>query len=441
MSDLIPFSSMTSNAISNAIVPRVDGLSIRPAHQDDFAWIDALQKSESNKIAFLPEKAIRNRIKQGNLLVAEQAPGRQAPGRNVAEGLDHVPVGYCMAVDRYMHQDHVGQFIQLNIAPGSRRSLVGAALVQATFEKSAYGVKLFGLWCRQDLKANDFWASLGFVPIAFRTAGQSTLDQLKRQAKKAGRDGTEGDLFGGVHIYWQRPIRGADYAKLREGNFRGWWIPFETRGGLMGKSRVVLPIPPEVDWRDLRPIDFTKLPGAEARAAATKQIAAEVAEQTADAAAAVKAKQQEARAAKKAARDAAAAGKVVKGMAAPKAVGGVGFGLPPDVQAQRDAERKAEAAAAEKQRLKAARAAVKKAAKAARKTSDPELLRYVREMRDRWLEAVAEEPGLLGPPAGAAWRHDVSRSLEAGSAGEGLRLGEGAGPMGRTEDGVRRLAA
>ena len=44
-----------------------------------------------------------------------------------------------------MKQGHLGQFIQLNVAPGSRRGLVGAAVVRATFEKSAWGVKLYGL--------------------------------------------------------------------------------------------------------------------------------------------------------------------------------------------------------------------------------------------------------------------------------------------------------
>ncbi|MEM1445095.1 MAG: hypothetical protein AAGF84_03510 [Planctomycetota bacterium] len=412
MSELIPFASPEVRGVE----PRVP-MSVRPARQDDFAWIDAMQKAESSRLGFLPEAAIRKRIEQGNLLIAEQADS-ELPG-----------VGYCIAVDRYMSQDHVGQFIQLNVAPGSRRSLVGAALVQATFAKAAYGVKLFGLWCRQDLKANEFWQSLGFVALAFRTAGHSKLQEIERKT---------GDTSGGVHIYWQRPIRAEDFARLREGNFRGWWFPFETRGGLMGESRVVLPIPPEVSWREVRPV---VLPGAERRAAEARQIEEEISAQTADAEATLKDKRRAAREAKqRAAALNGSSAREVKGVATKRAVGGVGFGLPPEVRAQREAEAQAAVVAAEKQRLKEQRAALKKAAKDARKQSDPELLGYVREMRDRWLEAVEAQPGLLALASGSAsgggvcgGGHDVSRQLKDASPS----------PPGGVKrvDNVKRLAA
>lgn len=80
--------------------------SIRVASQTDFDWIDARQKAESDKLGFLPAVAIQKRIDQGNVLVAEVPPA----------GL----LGYCIAVDRYMKQDHVGQFVQLK----DRKSVV-----------------------------------------------------------------------------------------------------------------------------------------------------------------------------------------------------------------------------------------------------------------------------------------------------------------------------
>jgi ribosomal protein S18 acetylase RimI-like enzyme len=75
---------------------------------------------------------------------------------------------------------------QLCVAPGEQRKLVGAALMRAVFERSAYGCKLYCCWCAQDIEANRFWESLGFVPIAFR-AGSRAKDR--------------------VHIFWQRRIR------------------------------------------------------------------------------------------------------------------------------------------------------------------------------------------------------------------------------------------
>ena len=442
------------------------GVTIRAATAEDFGWIDALQKAESDKLGFLPRMAILNRIEQGNVLVAEAAPGsRTGDGRWAAgdggmgdgsrqsKDLAGVagsqatpiaagpsdgdaaptaasPVGYCIAVDRYMQQDHVGQFIQLNVAPGSRRGFVGAALVKATFEKAAYGVKLYGLWCRQDLAANAFWQSLGFVPLAFRTAGFSKLEEIKRKT---------GDEAGGVHIYWQRNVRAEDDGLRSRGEFRGWWFPFETRGGLMGESRVVLPIPPGIDWRDVRP---AVLPGADRRAEAARRIEAEVSEQTAETREALKRKRKEAREAGRRAAAVAAGPKEVKGVVAPKAVGGVGFGLAPEVKAQREAEAKAAAAAQEKERLKQEKREAKRAAKEARKCSDPQLLAHVREMRDRWLEWVEREPLRLEgptPPEGSAGtaKYGVGRFLNAGNA----KIAGNAGQRGLGDGEVRRLEA
>jgi hypothetical protein len=56
---------------------------------------------------------------------------------------------------------------QMNVLPGAQRKLVAATLFKAVFERVPYGCKLF-CWCRQDLDANYFWESIGFIPLAFR---------------------------------------------------------------------------------------------------------------------------------------------------------------------------------------------------------------------------------------------------------------------------------
>jgi GNAT superfamily N-acetyltransferase len=80
----------------------------------------------------------------------------------------HAPLGYCASRDRYLKRDELGVIYQLCVAPGVQRKLVGASLIKAVFERSAYGCRLYCCWCAQDLAANYFWESLGFVPIAFR---------------------------------------------------------------------------------------------------------------------------------------------------------------------------------------------------------------------------------------------------------------------------------
>ncbi|MEM9883392.1 MAG: hypothetical protein AAF800_10780 [Planctomycetota bacterium] len=395
--------------------PRID-FSIRTATPYDFGWIDAMQKAETDKLGFLMKAAIEKRIEQGNVLIA--APGitpGSAPGDTPGRTEDEVGtpgLGYCIAVDRYMKQDHVGQFVQLNVTPGSRRGLVGAALVKATFERAAYGVKLYGLWCRQDLAANHFWRSLGFVPLAFRAAGVSNRENKKKRA----------DPRKQVHIYWQRRVRDGD-------SETPYWFPYETSGGMMAESRLVLPIPPGTSWEDAKPV---VLPGAERRAAEDRLLEVERGEKAEADKTALAAKRKEARAAAKEAQRLAEGPATVHGLEIGSGAAGVptGFALPPEVLAAQEAERKAAEAAAEKQRIKDERREAKRSAKRARRKTDPELLAYSRELRDRWQEAVAAEPGLLLTACGdgGAARYDVGRLIAPTSTSAPGILGTAATP-------------
>jgi hypothetical protein len=135
---------------------------------------------------------------------------------------------------------------QLCVVPGEQRKLVGATLVAEAFRRSTYGCRLYCLWCAQDLEANYFWESLGFVPIAFRAGGNGK--------KKGGR----------VHIFWQKRICERD-AETK------WWYPFQTSGGAIRQDRIVLPIPPGVHWKDVKAIE---LEGANVARASRPRLAA-----------------------------------------------------------------------------------------------------------------------------------------------------------------------
>jgi hypothetical protein len=119
----------------------------------------------------------------------------------------------------------------MNVSPGAQRKLVGAMLLKAVFERAAYGCRLFCCWCAQDLDANYFWESLGFVPLAFRTGASG--HGRRPQAR--------------THIFWQRRIREGDTTTP-------YWFPAKTDGGMMREDRLVLPIPPGVHWKDPMPI-------------------------------------------------------------------------------------------------------------------------------------------------------------------------------------------
>src|SRR5688572_20848371 len=170
--------------------PRVP-VQVRAAIAGDQPFIDRLQKMHTHMVGWMPAKQIEGKIAQGQVVIAEAA----SPARS--------PVGYCISHDQYAGRDDVGIVFQLNVLPLRQRHLIGATLIRAVFERAAYGCKLFCCWCAQDIQANYFWESIGFVPLAFRTGSAS-----KQR----------------IHIFWQRRVRGDDETTP-------YWFPSLTKAG------------------------------------------------------------------------------------------------------------------------------------------------------------------------------------------------------------------
>jgi hypothetical protein len=97
---------------------------------------------------------------------------------------------------------------------------------------------LYCCWCAQDIEANHFWESLGFVPLAFRAGSRG---------KKR------------IHIFWQKRIRAGDTGP----GATPYWFPSQTGSGALREDRLVLPIPPGTHWKDAKPM---VLPGLDAQA-------------------------------------------------------------------------------------------------------------------------------------------------------------------------------
>lgn len=228
MSDLTLYrDSIGSNLALPLPEPR-EAVTIRQAEMKDVPFIDDLQKQHSKMVGWFPTKQIEGNIEGGHVLIAVDA-----------EKLTRV--GYCISRDKYMKREDCGIVYQLNVAPGKHRNLVGATLIKAVFDRAAYGCRLFCCWCAQDIAANLFWESIGFVPLAFRTGS--------RRTKKLGPR---------IHIFWQRRIREGDTETP-------YWFPSETSGGAVKENRLVLPIPPGTHWSDAKP---AVLPGMEKALAA-----------------------------------------------------------------------------------------------------------------------------------------------------------------------------
>jgi hypothetical protein len=219
--------------------PTRSPITIRAAVMQDLAFIDRLQKMHTHAVGWMPTQQLEGSIQQGRILIAEEVGGAAGGG---AGG----PVGYLMGADRYFKRDDVGIIYQMNVLPAKQRGFVGAALLKAQFERSAYGCRLYCCWCAQDLAANRFWEAMGFVPLAFRTG-----------SRKSGKGGS-----ARVHIFWQKRIRAGD-------EVTPWWFPSKTDGGAIREDRIVLPIPPGTHWSDAKPL---VLPGVDIGGEGAKEL-------------------------------------------------------------------------------------------------------------------------------------------------------------------------
>ncbi len=364
-----------------------EAIAIRVAVADDLAFIDGLQKQHARMVGWFPRQQLETNIRRGQILIAEARSDEPRPsgsGLGVAQAqddggpllhgrgsLDPSPLGYCISSDRYLKHDDLGIIYQLNVAPSHQRGLIGATLIKAVFDRAPYGCKLFCCWCAQDLEANHFWESLGFVPLAFRTGSR------KAGAKKEPR----------IHVFWQRRIREGDCETP-------YWFPSETTGGAVRENRIVLPIPPGTHWSDAKP---AVLPGIEEAMNALSE------EDRPTKASRDRSKRKSARPEKSR-----------NGLIPNRPTNGLWFAPPEPTPEQK----------------KAAKAAAREAAKQnkPRRRNDPKLVAAARELRDRYMEQIND--GLLLPP-GACGKYEVSRSLEGApsvfeaeaAALEGSRVG------------------
>jgi len=385
---------------------------VRTATMADLPFIDGLQRRHTNQVGWMPTKQLQEKIAKGQVVVAEERHEGIEERHEGIEARRHegaadagtssalfvpsclrasvpiptpAPLGYLIGQDQYFKRDDVGIIYQVNVVPGRRRGLVGATLVKAMLERAAYGCRLFCCWCAQDIEANRFWASLGFVPLAFRTGSRSRLKGKPR-----------------VHIFWQRRVRSGDASTP-------WWFPSQTSSGAIREDRLVLPIPAGMKWDDEMPVLLPSGEGKEGREAAGETGAGEAtALATVREARAVKAlpgpggasgaAAKAGRAAAKAGRAAAKAG----GLAPKVSLVGLRFAMP--AAGAKPAEAKAVGVKAERGEMVLAGVP----ATGVRLKNDPKQVAMARELRDRWLEAINGDAAGVEMPAEAG-KYDVGR--------------------------------
>ncbi|MEM7576716.1 MAG: hypothetical protein AAF328_04495 [Planctomycetota bacterium] len=420
---------------------------VRPGTLADLPWVDAAQKAEREGLGFRFQSELEGHVREGRLWIAEQTPGSKqttdctddadsgsasAPTSHqslVTSHHDAKRIGYCVARDRYQSRDELGLIVQMYVVPEHRRSLVAANFLRRIWDTWPTGVKLCSCWCAQDLPANRFWESCGFRALAFRTGSRETRFSVYD---------AEGNPTGKVkrhriHIYWQKRIRAGDVETP-------YWYPGQTGGGSLNEARLVFPIPPGHSWRDAKP---KILPGVgdlfEALRREREEVERRALLQLAPPDDAKPKLSKKEKAAAKAVRDAKHAEADAQRSKIHR--GGLRFApLPPSGEElkRQEAEAAAEAKRAKAEATKLAKKEAKAAAKKMSSKNDSALAALSRELRDRWLDAVATDETLLSLPPEDKPAYDVTRQLEAPSSGPShLQIGEGWKQI----TNVKRLAA
>lgn len=174
---------------------------------EDLKFLDHLQKKYSHQLGFLPRQALEWNIANGRVSLALE---------------NGEPAAYLLGKGCYLRDPHFGIIYQAAVSYDSRRRLVGTALVQHFMDHMQPEVRLIGLWCAQDIEANEFWNACGFEAIAARHG-----------SRRKGR----------VHIFWVGRTQRGRGEKLR--------YPRSTRGGLMREHREVFGLAPGSEYKEV----------------------------------------------------------------------------------------------------------------------------------------------------------------------------------------------
>lgn len=173
----------------------------------DIAFLDSLQKKYSNQVGFLPTVALEANIERANVSIALE---------------NDEPAAYLLGKGNYLRDPHFGIIYQAAVSYDARRRLMGTALVQHFIDHMAPGIRLIGLWCAQDIEANEFWNACGFEAIAARHG-----------SRRKGR----------VHIFW--------VGRTPRGKSEPLRYPRFTRGGLMREHREVFGLQPGEEYKEV----------------------------------------------------------------------------------------------------------------------------------------------------------------------------------------------
>lgn len=201
-------------------------ITIRSALPEDVKFLDHLQKKFADQVGFLPMRALEANIERANVSIALE---------------NDEPAAYLLGKGNYLRDGHFGIIYQAAVSYDARRRLVGTALVQHFIDHMEPMTRLIGLWCAQDIEANEFWNACGFEAIAARHG-----------SRRKGR----------VHIFWVGRTPRGRHEQMR--------YPRWTTGGLMREHREVFGLKPGEEYAEVELPALPEAPAAGRRGAGAR---------------------------------------------------------------------------------------------------------------------------------------------------------------------------
>jgi ribosomal protein S18 acetylase RimI-like enzyme len=209
----------------------VGTVDIRTGGHDDFTSILALQKTSKDTVGFLRDRAVRDRLDQGTILVAADRDG--------------FLVGYLM----YDLPRNEVSIKQLVVDPSLRRTGIAERLVEHLASMVDGQRQWVGLKCNRDFGLWRFWERVGFTPygeVPGRAKAGSLLTLWRRDlgypdlfAAAADADPRDLAVLDTVLV-----IRGAEGDAAVRDQLLSAWVDAEVRFGVVGHTYA------EIDRRD-----------------------------------------------------------------------------------------------------------------------------------------------------------------------------------------------
>lgn len=184
-------------------------ISVRKATLADLTYIDSLQRKFSREVGFWPKQALEGYIQKHVVTIAL---------------INGSPAAYLLGRDTCEFEPTQARVYQTAVQMDTRHLAVGRALVEAYCSQLPDSAHTVALFCAQDIEANLFWEALGFTAIGFRDGSRQK---------------------GRLHILWERTTRPEDDPLFPA-------VPDETSGGMMREKRIITPLKPGQNWRDVR---------------------------------------------------------------------------------------------------------------------------------------------------------------------------------------------